>query len=186
MNMLNYYIDQKDYDSAMERNRTHPEEAKHSNKNGITALHWLVFDKAPLETVQAIYESYPGALHDVNKHGNTPLDIAIYRSSGEVIQFLIKSKEYQRITQTNIEVSHEFRKLRGEVDYLRRQKITLTEKLGTIQNSDHNQRIKTAAMQKSNEGKNHFIFDLDLLKMDENKENERLRLIKRINTAHAA
>ena len=31
-----------------------PEEAKHLNKNGITALHWLIFDNAPLETVQDV------------------------------------------------------------------------------------------------------------------------------------
>mmetsp|Transcript_48543 Transcript_48543/g.58575 ORF Transcript_48543/g.58575 Transcript_48543/m.58575 type:complete len:227 (+) Transcript_48543:71-751(+) len=124
---LNDYIIDKNYEMVIERVRMNPDEAKSTNANGITPLHWLAFDNAPLESIEAVYKSYPDALHSLNKNGNTPFDVAIQCSSPDVVDFLRNPSLYSlnmsgvaniEITPlrdlrdlSNIELAHEIQNL---------------------------------------------------------------------------
>jgi len=95
MSSLIDLIHSKSYEAVVERARAFPKEAADKNKDDITALHWVTYDNAPLNVVKAIYDAWPGALYVSNRHGNTPLDVAMKCASDEIIQFLQNPEEEQ-------------------------------------------------------------------------------------------
>lgn len=101
------------YDLAMEskftevfnRVRSHPEEAKFRNDNNWVTLHILVWKKAPLSSVKAVYKAYPSGLQVRSKRGETALDMAENNKVDEKIISFLKSSEYAQMRDSVLQLS---------------------------------------------------------------------------------
>ena len=173
MTTLNQYILDKNYDSAIKRARSHPKEAHESDENGITALHWLTFDDAPLEVVRVVYESFPGALYTLNKNGNTPLDIALECASSEIVYFLQDPQKHQRTSFERVMKSN--KKNRNKTNSLRSKSISLSEEFNKLGVHMHKNEFTAAK---------NYLDDYQIRAMNENQARQRLLLIECINFAY--
>lgn len=82
----------RDYKEAISHVLSHPDEAAYRDFNFETVLHHLVRHYDPsLDAVKAVCEAFPDALVSTNRFGGrTPLHLAAYCSSCEVVRYLSK------------------------------------------------------------------------------------------------
>lgn len=186
MPTIHDHIIDRNYGFVVERVRTHPEEARSSNKHGITPLHWLAFDNAPLHVVQAVYEAFPDALHAVNRHGNTPLDVAIQCSSEEVIDFLRAPYKCKPLLSSNFDLACKIKKAQEDINQLLRQNKSLNQEVTELKGSCDRQVNTIFSLRFKLEGNNSLKDDFQIYLMNERQSKEREHIIKRINVAYSA
>mmetsp|Transcript_33118 Transcript_33118/g.40068 ORF Transcript_33118/g.40068 Transcript_33118/m.40068 type:complete len:165 (-) Transcript_33118:123-617(-) len=81
---------ERDYKKAIDIVSSNPDDATYRDFNSETILHHLASQSnPPLDTIKVILEAYPGALNSENKNGRTPLHIASYCSSPDVVAYFV-------------------------------------------------------------------------------------------------
>lgn len=93
------------FTEVFNRARSHPEEAKFSNENNWVTLHILVWKKAPLSAVKAVYKAYPSGLQVRSKRGETALDMAENNDADNKIVSFLKLSEHAQMRDSVLQLS---------------------------------------------------------------------------------
>lgn len=195
---LNDYIFDQNYEMVIERVRMKPEEARNSDVNGVTPLHWLAFFRAPLYVIEAVCESYPDALYALNSNGNTPLDVAIHRSTADVVEFLrrsclclhrlhVRRTPNEEFTQmrglSTAELSREIKQLHAENYQLFHMKKAVSQKVSELEYSCSEQQEKVLKIQRMLQTKDFKNDDFRLIDLQRGQPTEMV-LFKGINAGY--
>lgn len=156
------------FTEVFNRVRSHPEEAEFRNDNNWVTLHILVWKKAPLSALKAVYKAYPAGLQVRSKRGETALDMAENNNADEKIISFLKLSEHAQMRDCVLHLSlfqSRFNEIRETCESLVNDNTILKGQCRNLLKENEELKEHTMALKNSTDA---LKFSTDLLKKEFN------------------